>query len=255
MISAGALRLSLFLLYIIGCHGSPIDFLLLDDYIDDEPQISNNNNNNNGQDFDVHYDQRQNGTGNFRLHIDGVVIAAPSSAGAGEMVGSLASNYLLNIVEQAQKDDTDDDDDDNDNDKYDENDDKPPYEFEGIDTTSTSIKPSDLSKPQANTNDDEFNEPVAVISSQQIVQITPATPDADKVDANRTQQPDYLAKNVHRVKRPWSHKKRQNVPRRRNKLMYRLKNLFEYFSGARGARGEWKGHTNELAASIGPFFF
>lgn len=222
MILNGYVRFSFILLYLVGCHGSPLDFLLLDDYIDEEPQLTNNNNNNNGQDFDLHYDQRQNGTGNFRLQIDGVVIAAPSSAGAGQMVGSLASNYLLDMVAQAQKEDeadndnVNDDDDDDDDDKYDVDDDKPPYEFEWTDTTSTTIKTSEISKPQANTNDEEYNVPVAVISSQQIVEITPATPDANKVDKNRT-EPDYVAKNVQRLKRPWSQKKRQNVPRRRNK--------------------------------------
>lgn len=35
-------------------------------------------------DFDLHYDQRQNGTHNYHISIDGVVIALPSSIGGSD---------------------------------------------------------------------------------------------------------------------------------------------------------------------------
>lgn len=72
------LTFGLVITLIQSANGNPIDFLLFDDY-DEEPAGQ-------AQDYDLHYDQRQNGTGNFRLHIDGVVIGVPSSGGASDMV-------------------------------------------------------------------------------------------------------------------------------------------------------------------------
>lgn len=85
-------------------RASPFDLLLLDDLIDDDGGVKD--------DYDLHYDQRQNGTENIRLRVDGVVIALPSSSSSqsGSTVGNLASNYLLGL---AGLDDLDEDDADN----------------------------------------------------------------------------------------------------------------------------------------------
>lgn len=72
------LAFGLIITLIQSTNASPVDFLLFDDY-DEEPTGP-------AQDYDLHYDQRQNGTGNFRLHIDGVVIGVPSSGSASDMV-------------------------------------------------------------------------------------------------------------------------------------------------------------------------
>lgn len=66
--------------------------MLLDDIIDDEPP--------NTADHDLTYDQRQNGTENIRLRVDGVIIAFPSSASsqASSAAGNLATNYLLQLA-------------------------------------------------------------------------------------------------------------------------------------------------------------
>lgn len=78
---------------------SPIDLMGIDDFID-EPT--------NEGDHDLTYDQRQNGTENIRLNLNGVVIAFPSasSSQASSAVGSLAANYLLQLA--AGDDDSDD---------------------------------------------------------------------------------------------------------------------------------------------------
>lgn len=82
-------------------RASPIDFMFLDDLID-EPAAS---------DHDLTYDQRQNGTENIRLNVDGVIIAVPSSSSsqASSAIGNIAANYLLQLAAG-----TDDDSDDND---------------------------------------------------------------------------------------------------------------------------------------------
>lgn len=82
---------------------APVDYLLLDDLINDyEP--------NNGNDFDMTFDQRQNGTENVRLRIDGVLVAIPSSASstAGSMAGNVAANYLLQLAAATEEDDAED---------------------------------------------------------------------------------------------------------------------------------------------------
>lgn len=80
-------------------RASPIDFMLLDEFID-EPAAS---------DHDLTYDQRQNGTENIRLNIDGVIIAVPSSSSsqASSAIGNVAANYLLQLAAGAD-DDSDD---------------------------------------------------------------------------------------------------------------------------------------------------
>lgn len=83
-------------------NASPLDFMLFDDLID-EPG--------NEQDHDLTYDQRQNGTENIRLNVDGVIIAFPSSSSsqASSAAGNLAANYLLQLAAGADDDDDDSD--------------------------------------------------------------------------------------------------------------------------------------------------
>lgn len=80
-------------------RASPIDYLLADDQ-------SNSRN-----DFDMRFDQRQNGTENIRLRVDGVLIAFPSavSSSAGSIASSAAANYLLELAAAAEDDDNDTD--------------------------------------------------------------------------------------------------------------------------------------------------
>lgn len=87
-----------FLAFIKTFNAYPVDYTLLDDLMD-EPS--------NDGDFDLTYDQRQNGTENIRLHVDGVVIAFPSSSSnqASSSVGNLAANYLLQLAAQSEDDD------------------------------------------------------------------------------------------------------------------------------------------------------
>lgn len=75
----------------------PVDYSLLDDLIDDPTYDS---------DRDLTYDQRQNGTENFRLRVDGVVIAVPQSASsqASSSIGNLAANYLLQLAAATEED-------------------------------------------------------------------------------------------------------------------------------------------------------
>lgn len=83
-------------------HASPVDFMLLDELIGDEAG--------NEPDHDLTYDQRQNGTENIRLRIDGVIVAVPSSSSgqASSAVGNLATNYLLQLAAGAEDDDDSD---------------------------------------------------------------------------------------------------------------------------------------------------
>lgn len=78
----------------IGAH--PLDALLGEDYSDNE-----------SADYDLYYDQRQNGTENFRVRIDGVVIALPSSVSsqAASVAGSVSTDYLLSLASQGVDDD------------------------------------------------------------------------------------------------------------------------------------------------------
>lgn len=124
----------------------------------------------------------------------------------------------------SHKADTDALDGDN-NDKYDENEDKP-YEYEnaGGGSTTGQEQAAAAAADQSDNFDssitgdlNDFNKPVAVISSQKIVEIKPTTPDAGKGGTITTTEPDYDAKNVieHQRRRP--NKKGKNSPRRRNK--------------------------------------
>lgn len=70
---------------------SPLD-LLLEDYSGLTGEDAD-------ADYDIHYDQRQSGTENYRLKVDGVVIAAP--AGSEDAIGSfglIATNYMANLA-------------------------------------------------------------------------------------------------------------------------------------------------------------
>lgn len=75
--------------------------MLLDDLID-EPGYES--------DHDLTYDQRQNGTENIRLRLDGVIVAFPSSSSnqASSAVGNIAANYLLQLAAGADDDDDSD---------------------------------------------------------------------------------------------------------------------------------------------------
>lgn len=75
---------------------------LLFDYIDEDHFDDGNKG-----DYDLRYDQRQNGTENVRLNIDGVLIAIPTSATsqAGGSLGDLATNYLLETLLGREYDD------------------------------------------------------------------------------------------------------------------------------------------------------
>lgn len=92
---------SIWLVLVKVYNAYPVDFMLLDELID-EPG--------NESDHDLTYDQRQNGTENIRLHIDGVIVALPSSSSnqASSSVGNLAANYLLQLAAGAEDDDDSD---------------------------------------------------------------------------------------------------------------------------------------------------
>lgn len=195
------------MLFAVCADASPIDYLLFDDFDDEESQDPSQD-----QDYDLHYDQRQNGTGNIRLNIEGIVIGMPSSASssAGSMMGSLASNYLLDLVAAQQEDE----DSDEDNDKYDYDEDKDkPYEFENI-SNATSTGAPNKGNETGNVANGEVFKPVAVINSQQIVEIKPTT--TTSTEKPSTDETVYERKNLHTGRRGVS-KKGKNAPRRRNK--------------------------------------
>lgn len=85
------------------------------------------------EDFDLHYDERQKGTENLRLRIDGVVLGIPSSGdmgGSSDLISSLAAEIM------AMNDEEEDEDDNEiqaDNDKW-------PISFE-IPSETSSVKP------------------------------------------------------------------------------------------------------------------
>lgn len=63
-------------------------------------------------DYDLHYDQRQSGSENYRLNVDGVMMTVP--AASESTLGSLsamATNYLLDLAAATSELDGDDDDD------------------------------------------------------------------------------------------------------------------------------------------------
>lgn len=72
---------------------SPLD-VLLDEFLgaSDEDAAGDN-------EPDIHYDQRQSGTENYRLTVDGLVIAAPAaSEDAIGSFGLIATNYMANLA-------------------------------------------------------------------------------------------------------------------------------------------------------------
>lgn len=128
---------------------SPLGTLLFDDYVDEET----------GGDYDLHYDQRQNGTENYRLNIDGVVIAVPgASSNAMNSIGLLASNYLLELAEAAAANEESNGD--------------------GVDEVESDDPPYDFEIPSGSQENDDKNEtahPVVVISADSIIK--PSKPD------------------------------------------------------------------------------
>lgn len=156
---------NLFALLADTCNGGPVDFLLFDDYDETGSPLA-------GPDYDLNYDQRQNGTGNFRLSIDGVVIGMPSSAMTSDMMGTLAQNYILGLVKAANKGDGSNTEsastDTNANDR--------PYEFE-----TTSFEPEGAEQTEAIAVDEatfeESSKTLPLVKNQRVVQIrSPATP-------------------------------------------------------------------------------
>lgn len=121
---------------------SPLGTLLFDDYVDE--QIDG--------DYDLHYDERQNGTENYRLNINGVVIAVPGpSSNAMSSIGLLASNYLLELAEAAAAHEESND--------------------QGVDDVETDDNPYDFEIPTGSQENDDKNEtaePVVIISADSI---------------------------------------------------------------------------------------
>lgn len=61
-------------------------------------------------DYDLHYDQRQTGSENYRLSLDGVMLAVPAASETTlGSLGSLATNYLMEMAAAAGETDDDDD--------------------------------------------------------------------------------------------------------------------------------------------------
>ncbi|XP_037052296.1 uncharacterized protein LOC119085885 [Bradysia coprophila] len=124
---------------------SPLGTLLFDDYTDEQAD----------SDYDLHYDERQNGTENYRLNIDGVVIALPGpSSNAMSSVGLLASNYLLELA--AGNGGAND---------------------EGLDEVENDYHPYDFEVPASGQEDEDNNEntePVINIPADNIIK-TPTT--------------------------------------------------------------------------------
>lgn len=96
---------NLFLISIAWCfiglasvQAAPVDYLLLDGITNDA-----------AGDYDMMYDQRQNGTENFRLRVDGVIMAFPASASthASSAFTNVAANYLLQLASAIEDDDND----------------------------------------------------------------------------------------------------------------------------------------------------
>lgn len=64
-------------------------------------------------DYDLHYDQRQKGSENYRLNVDGLMVAVPAAADTTiGALGDLATEYLLDLAAATSELDGDDDDQD-----------------------------------------------------------------------------------------------------------------------------------------------
>lgn len=79
---------------------SPVDLSFLDDIMDGSSSYDINPN------HDLKYDQRQNGTENLRLNLDGVIIAFPASTSnqATNAAANVAANYLLQLAAASEED-------------------------------------------------------------------------------------------------------------------------------------------------------
>lgn len=85
-------------------YGNPLGLLF--DYIDDSSGYDDVNK----SDYDLRYDQRQNGTENVRLNVDGVIIAMPgpsssSSSSSSNSFSNVATNFLLQTLLGSDYDD------------------------------------------------------------------------------------------------------------------------------------------------------
>lgn len=86
---------------------SPVDLSFLDDLMDGsssydiDPNLAHH---------DLKYDQRQNGTENLRLNLDGVIVAFPASTSnqAANAAANVAANYLLQLAAASEEDEDSD---------------------------------------------------------------------------------------------------------------------------------------------------
>lgn len=62
-------------------------------------------------DYDLHYDQRQTGSENYRVNVDGVMVAVPAASETTiSSLGALATNYLMDLAAATGELDGDEDD-------------------------------------------------------------------------------------------------------------------------------------------------
>lgn len=182
---------ALAILTVVLCHAvtvisaSPIDYLLFGDEDDETADAAN--------DYDLRYDQRQNGTANVRLRLDGIVIAAPSSKTnqLAASAGDTALDYLFDLVPLIALGDQD-----------------------NVDVDSDEYKPDELDN-DAFFNDDKEEFPLngdkeeekPVLSSTEKIPSTTEAKKEDKIEAD-----NHLPLN-----RAAGHPKRSNKNRRKNK--------------------------------------
>lgn len=63
-------------------------------------------------DYDLHYDQRQSGSENYRLNVDGVMMAVPAASETTiSSLGALATNYLMDLAAATSELDAEDEED------------------------------------------------------------------------------------------------------------------------------------------------
>lgn len=182
--------------------GSPLEQLLtdfLDDASDSQPDF--------GDDYELHFDQRQNGTENYRLNVDGVLIAVPAaSQNSIGSLGLLASSYLMDFAEATGNGDDDDDD---------EEDDKP-YRFDLNDPNVSGKRPADeLTGAEHILGVNSGAAEIAVLPKKEAIEIVEAIkpaevvkPVADVTDAVRTVEAATIDEQQTRQKATGPHKKR-----------------------------------------------